>query len=80
MQKQPSGKMRTVAYASKSMTDIERRYAQIESLAIKWALEHWAEFLIGMRLEVQTDHNPLIPLLSTKLIDELPVHDRTLQD
>ena len=36
MQKQPSSKMRTVAYASRSMTEIERRYAQIdkESLAI----------------------------------------------
>ena len=36
MQKQPSGKMRTVAYPSRSMTEIERRYAQIdkEPLAI----------------------------------------------
>ena len=44
MQKQPSGKMRTVAYASRSMTEIERRYAQIdkESLASTWTLEHWA--------------------------------------
>ena len=75
MQRQPSGKMRTVAYASRSMTEIELRYPQIdrESLAIIWALEHWAEFLIGMRFKVQTDHKPMIPLLSTKLIDELPV-------
>ena len=75
MQKQPSGKMRPVAYASKSMTETERRYAQIEkeALAITWALEHWAEFLIGMRFKVETDHKPLIPLFSTKLIDELPV-------
>ena len=43
------------------------------SLAIIWALEHWAEFLIGMRFKVQTDHKPLIPLFSSKLIDELPV-------
>ena len=75
MQKQPFGEMRTVAYANRSMTEIERRYAQIdkESLAIIWALEHWAEFLIGMRFKVQTDHKPLIPLFSSKLIDELPV-------
>ena len=69
MQKQPSGEMRPVAYASRSMTETERRYAQIE----KEALEHWAEFLIGMRFKVETDHKPLIPLFSTKLIDELPV-------
>ena len=76
MQKQPSGEMRPVAYASRSMTETERRYAQIDkkALAIIWALEHWAEFLIRMRFNVETDHKPLIPLLSTKLIDALPVH------
>ena len=75
MQKQPSGEMRPVAYASRSMSETERRYAQIEkeALAITWALEHWADFLIGMKFNVQTDHKPLIPLFSTKLIDELPV-------
>ena len=75
MQKQPSGEMRPVAYASRSMTETECHYAQIEkeALAITWALEHWAEFLIGMRFKVETDHKPLIPLFSTKLIDELPV-------
>ena len=61
MQKQPSGKMRRVAYASRSMTETERRYAQIdkESLAIIRALEQWAEFLIGMRVQVQKDHKSL---------------------
>ena len=75
MQKQPSGEMRPVAYASRSLTETERRYTQIdkEALAITWALEHWAEFLIGMRFKVETHHTPLIPLFSTKLIDELPV-------
>lgn len=43
-----------------------------EALAVTWALEQWAEFLNGMRFRVETDH-PLIPLFSTKLIDELPV-------
>ena len=57
------------------MTETERRYAKIEkeALAITWALEHWADVLIGMKFNVQTDHKPLIPLFSTKLIDELPV-------
>ena len=27
-----------------------------------------------MRFKVETDHKPLIPLLSTKSIDELPVY------
>ena len=64
-----------MAYASRSMTETERRYAQIdkEALAITWALEHWAEFLIGMKFNVETDHKPLIPSFSSKLIGKLPV-------
>ena len=75
MQKQPFGDMRPVAYASRSMSETERRYAQIdkEALAITWTLEHGAEFLIGMRFKVETDHKPLIPLFSSKLIGKLPV-------
>ena len=51
----------------------ECRYAQIEkeALATTWALEHWADLLAGMTFRVETDHKPLVPLLSTKLIDEL---------
>ena len=77
MQKQPSSKMRPVVYASRSMTETERHYAQIdkEAMAITWALKHWAELLIRMRFKVdETDHKPLILLFSTKLMDELPVH------
>ena len=75
LQKQPSGEMRPVAYASRSMTKTECRYAQIEkeALATTWALEHWADLLVGMTFRVETDHKPLVPLLSTKLIDELPL-------
>ena len=76
LQVQPSGETRPVAYASRTMTDTERRYAQIEkeALATTWALEHWQDLLIGMQgIEVETDHKPLVPLFSTKSIDELPV-------
>ena len=79
MQKQPSGDLRPVADASKSMTETECRYTQIEkeALAVIWALGHWADFLMGMKFKVQTDHKPLIHLFSTKqLIDELPVRIR----
>ena len=64
-----------MAYASRSMTKTECRYAQIEkeALATTWALEHWRDLLIGMKFHVETDHKPLVPLFSTKLIDELPL-------
>jgi len=42
---QTDGKWRPVAYASRSMADTERRYAQIEkeALAITWACEKFAD-------------------------------------
>ena len=58
LQRQLTGELRPVAYASRSMTDTERRYAQIEkeALATTWSLEHWADLLIGMHFRVETDH------------------------
>ncbi|KAL8584885.1 hypothetical protein ACOMHN_037588 [Nucella lapillus] len=75
LQRQNDGHMKPVAYASRSLTKTEKRYAQIEkeALAIVWSLEHWADLLIGKTFHVETDHKPLVPLLSTKLIDELPI-------
>ncbi len=52
----------------------EQRYAQIEkeALASTWACERFAEFLIGKSFHIETDHKPLIPLLGSKSLDELP--------
>ena len=74
-QRQKDGNLKAVAYASRSMTKTECRYAQIEkeALATTWALEHWSDLLIGMQFHVETDHKPLVPLFSTELIDELPI-------
>ena len=65
---------RPVAFASRSMSEVEQRYAQIEkeALACTWATEKFADYLIGMNFTVETDHKPLIPLLSTKQLSSLP--------
>ena len=74
-QRQEDGTLKAVAYTSRLMTKTECLYAQIEkeALATTWALEHWSDLLIGLKFHVETDHKPLVPLFSTKLIDELPV-------
>ena len=75
LQRQENGKLQPVAYSSRSLTETEQRYAQIEkeALAITWSLEHWSDLLIGTSFRVETDHKPLVPLFSSKLTDELPI-------
>eukprot|EP00731_Ephydatia_muelleri_P021495 Em0014g86a len=63
-----------VVYASRSLTETERRYAQIEkeALAITWACEKFSEYILGKQISIETDHKPLVPLLSSKCLDDLP--------
>ena len=73
-QLQEDGWIRPVAYASRSLTDIEQRYAQVEkeTLAVTWTCEKFADYLVGLKFHIETDHKPLISLLSVKHLDELP--------
>ena len=63
-----------VAFASRSLTETEQHYATIEkeALGITWACEKFATYVLGMRFQIETDHKPLIPLLSCKHLDNFP--------
>ena len=63
-----------VAYASHSMSETERRYAQIEkeALATTWACEEFSKYILGKNITIETDHKPLVPLLGSKNLDSLP--------
>ena len=63
-----------VAYASHSVTQTERRYAQIEkeALAITWACQRFSDYVLGRKFTIESDHKPLIPILNTKNLDSLP--------
>ena len=67
-------KWQPVAYASRSVTSAESRYAQIEkeALAATWACEKFATYIQGKTITLETDHKPLVPLLSHKNLDSLP--------
>lgn len=56
-------------------TTTEHRYAQVEkeALAITWACDRLADYLIGLGFHVETDHKPLVPLLAARRLDELPI-------
>jgi len=75
LQRQQSGENRPVAYISRSLTPTEERYAQIEkeALALTWACERFSDYLIGLHFHIETDHKPLVPLFSSKLLDEMPL-------
>ena len=71
---QANGDWRPAAYASRSMSDTECRYAQIEkeALAATRACEKFSDFILGKYIEIETDHKPLRPILGTKHLDNLP--------
>ena len=75
LQKQESGEFQPVVFISRSMTPTEQRYAQIEkeALAFTWACERLTDYLIGLTFHIQTDHNPLVTLFTTKHLKELPL-------
>jgi hypothetical protein len=66
---------RPVAYISRSLTPTETRYAQIEkeALAFTWACERLSHFLTGLSFHINTDHKPLVPLFSSKKLEDLPL-------
>jgi len=49
---------RVIAYASRGLTDVERRYSQVEreTLAMVWACERFNMYIFGWNFELQTDH------------------------
>ncbi|KAK7878780.1 hypothetical protein WMY93_030940 [Mugilogobius chulae] len=63
-----------VAYASRSLTPTEQRYAQLEkeALALTWACERFNDFILGLHFELETDHKPLVSLLGGQALDALP--------
>ena len=59
-----------IAYASRSLSEIETQYAQIEkeALAIEFAMEKFHTYVYGRNdVPVETDHKPLISIFSKAL-------------
>jgi hypothetical protein len=58
-----------VAYASRTLSIAERRYAQIEKemLAVTYGLEKFHHFTYGREVKVITDHKPLVSIVGKPL-------------
>ena len=61
---------RPIAFASKTPTDVETRYANIEHecLSVCFGLEKFHTYVYGRHITVQNDHKPL------EMIQKKPIH------
>ena len=63
-----------VCYASRALTDIETRYALIETemLAVVFACHKFHQYIYGRSVTIETDHKPL-QAISTKPLSQVPL-------
>ena len=66
LQKKEENRWQPVECASRSLTETEKRYSQLEkeALAVRWACERCYMYLIGSTFVVETDQKPLLPLFN----------------
>ena len=64
---------RPIAFASKTLTDVETRYANIERecLSVVFGLEKFHTYIYGRHIIVQNDHKPL-EMIQRKPIQAVP--------
>ena len=66
-QRQDDGKVRPVAYASRTLQAHEKNYgiSELEALGVVWAVKHFRPYIYGHHCVVYTDHVALKALLNT---------------
>ena len=77
---QHSGKDQLITFASKSLTDVETRYANIkrELLAIVFACQHFSTYLLGRSFTAESDHLQLEMITMKNLANVPPSQQRML--
>ena len=92
-QKQDDGNIKPIAYGSRYLNDTEKNYSigELELLAIVWGLETFRFYLYELKVNLNTDHQALEPLIKrnrcnkeysariTRWLDRLAHFDIALQ-
>ena len=73
-----NGKLKIIAYGSRTLNEIEARYSQIEreALGLRWGIEHFHLYLYGADFVVITDHQPLVSIFKNPLARPSPRIER----
>ncbi|XP_052566093.1 uncharacterized protein K02A2.6-like [Culex pipiens pallens] len=68
MHRFPSGEVKAIAHASRSLTPAEMNYGQVEkeALALVFAVTRFHKMLYGRHFLLQTDHQPLLKVFGSK--------------
>ena len=74
IQIQEDGDRRPVYYASRTLSETEKRHAVIEkeALAATWACERFSDYITGLQFTLETDHKPLTTLFNTTELSKMP--------
>ncbi|XP_065177704.1 uncharacterized protein K02A2.6-like [Sycon ciliatum] len=72
-QQNSSGQWLPVTCASRTLTEVETRYSQMERemLGVVFALQRFRQYVLGRHVEVHTDHQPPISIVQ-KPFDDVP--------
>ena len=58
---------KTISYASRFLTDLETKYSinELELSAVVWSIEHFKNYVYGVRFGVVSDHKALQSVLKS---------------
>ncbi|XP_054281390.1 uncharacterized protein K02A2.6-like [Macrosteles quadrilineatus] len=73
LQQQSDGNWKPISYISRTLSETERNYSNIEreALSLTWSCDKFKDYIVGEHITLETDHKPLVSILTTKEINDM---------